>query len=476
MDNKANFNKEEIAAFICSFLTVFFGFCIVIDSSLVSSIICLTLSCVTFVIAMYYLYRLQSATNSDTVTDFDVAEDMIYGWGLRIQKNRLIRLLCLMMPTFPFIYILAALKILDSDYTLLGFIISNILVKVLYVTILINSHAEVVKRMYLSESCANSTRRMFLKYFMHEVSTPLSSVSTGLGVMAHYMLDEGAKDTVEMMKSATEFMTDSLNNMLSMQLIEEGNFKLKMAPFILSDVLAKATTSVRNMHRNKDIELDISVASDVPITIIGDRDRIENVLSCLLNNAYKRSSNLCCVRIIVSISKKRSQNNIDLQFSVTDDAAGLTEKQMSALFHPFQQLNSHDLERDGTAFGLHICRKIVTLHGGSLHVECDPNNGNVFSFTVTCCGESKRLIVTPEVFCDEIHPSSINFRCDEDGNSSDKHTFRHTDNKDSEDTKIDSHPKKKLSRSLGILKSSDNLIKLSSKITPVGNVLLVDGK
>jgi len=374
-DFKDNFSRTDFATLLSSFLTILFGFLMIIVCSEVASIINLLFSSITSVAALYFLYCMQRPASQDAVTDIVHVGNAINGWGMRQKKNRLIRLLCLLIPSFPIVYFLAMTKLISSDECLVAFLICNVVTKVFYAMILMNSHTDAIKQMFVAESSANAARGTFLRYVMHEVRVPLNSVSTGIGVMSSYELSEEARDTLTLMKSATDVIADTLNNILSMQKIENGEFELNLSPFNVYETLQGVSMSFREGWSSKNVQLDITVDENIPSALSGDASRLEHVLLCLLNSAATLALSSSRIRLSVTRITRYDSGDVELTFEIAYKGAGLTEAETSSLCQPYMQLSPHDTPREG-AIGLHVCKKIIALHGGRLqaHSGIDRNN------------------------------------------------------------------------------------------------------
>ena len=142
----------------------------------------------------------------------------------------------------------------------------------------------------LEERRTNDARRAFMKYLFHEVRTPLNSLTMGIDMlkMSETMSAE-EKDYLEMMQGATEFMSDTLNNVLNMHKIEEGKLELEFAPFSIMEVVEKSLSALHGAIVGRNINIKQSVPEDLPYLVNGDRFRVIHVMSNLLSNAIKFS-------------------------------------------------------------------------------------------------------------------------------------------------------------------------------------------
>ena len=350
-----------------------------------STIICsilLVLSSIMLAATLYLIRIFLNQTFEEcNVVEFQEDMDIIREIGSK--RRWLTMLLIALMPLFPLVYTLSALKLLDQDGSLIGFSICNLSTKVLYVVILLNSHTNTAN--FFQTSVANAARRAFLRFVMHEVRGPLNSVSSGIGVLKSARQTEDISDTLLMMDAATIFMAETLNNILSMQKIEEGKLELVMEPFIVSELVQSVSKALYGILKEKRINLRSCISVDIPQYVIGDGYRIEHALANLLSNAAKFTPVGGEILIAVSAAKIATNVSCQLHFSVTDSGPGMTEAQISLLFRPFTQLNAHELQRGGgTGVGLSICKRIAELHGGTVGARSKIGEGSTFYFTVAC--------------------------------------------------------------------------------------------
>ena len=373
--------SEMYAGFSSSFI-ILFGFCTVLTKSIIYCSIFIIISATMLIITLYLLNLMLN----DKLLDGKVGEihDNIQLISeIRLKRRGLTLLLIILMPAFPFVYMLSAIKVLDPDYSLLAFCACNLLTKVLFVARLLITHSNSISA--IETAAGNAARRAFLRYVMHEVRGPLNSVSSGIGVLKSASPTEDISETLLMMDSATIFMAETLNNILSMQKIEEGKLELVMESFIVSDLVKAVSTALYGILKEKKINLQSNINIDVPFSIIGDRYRLEHALANLLSNAAKFTPVGGHISIEVSASNVVINESCLLCFSVTDSGPGMSESQISLLFKPFTQINPHELQYGGgTGLGLSICKGIVELHEGTVGVKSQIGEGSTFYFTAVC--------------------------------------------------------------------------------------------
>ena len=379
IDSMGNFMHSLVCIIAPSFFAMLLGFCLNLTLSKLVGGFILAGGCIMLLISLFFLYK-AIGTGVHGQEESESAE--VY-FEMRIKRKRLTWLLFILLPSFPIVYILSATKVFNPDLSLVAFTICSISTKVFYVVVMLNSHSDMVK--YIAQAELNETRRNFLRYVMHEVRVPLNSVSAGIGVLENYELNHEGQDTLTMMSTATIYMADTLNNILSMQKIEEGKFELVMGPFCIGDLLDTVRMTLHGMLLEKELQLEMDVARNVPQTLIGDRYRLEHILANLLSNAAKFSPEYGYILVSVSLADTIDNNSCHIKFSVKDEGPGMSDAQMRKLFKPFTQLNPHKLQKGGgTGVGLSICKRIVEMHGGTIDVSSTVGEGSTFHFTVPC--------------------------------------------------------------------------------------------
>eukprot|EP01035_Chromulina_nebulosa_P028849 gene28849-biopygen18458 len=183
-----------------------------------------------------------------------------------------------------------------------------------------------VKQALSKEQLANQLRRIFLKNIFHEVRTPLNSMVMGLEILKKSdHLDAAETDLLTMMTASTEFMSETLNNVLSLQKMEEGKVQLEMSSFSIAESISKVSSSLAGALVAKNLHLKSILDASVPDRILGDRYRVEHVLSNLLSNAAKFSPDGGTIRIHVAAEKMASDESmVAVTVSINDEGPGIS--------------------------------------------------------------------------------------------------------------------------------------------------------
>ncbi|MBF0295473.1 MAG: response regulator [Magnetococcales bacterium] len=227
----------------------------------------------------------------------------------------------------------------------------------------------------LAES-ANRSKSFFLASMSHEIRTPIHVIS-GIGsLLADSRLDERQHEYVATINQACEGLLGLINDILDLSKIEAGQFELEHAPLALRSLFAETVGILALRAKDKNLRLDWQVDDDVPTTILGDQDRLRQILLNLLGNAIKFTDN---GEIRIHAARKGQE----LLVSVTDNGGGIPQERLEIIFSPYVQIDSgQGRKKGGTGLGLTICRQLVEKMGGRIWVESTLGKGSTFQFTL----------------------------------------------------------------------------------------------
>ncbi|MDR0325685.1 MAG: response regulator [Oscillospiraceae bacterium] len=256
-----------------------------------------------------------------------------------------------------------------------------------------------------SVHAANEAKSSFLANMSHEMRTPLNAI---IGMTA---IGKGARDINEMqyalgkIEDASANLLNVINDVLDMSKIEANKLELSPAEFNIEWMLQRVVSVVNFRMNEKRQIFDAHVDVKVPHFIIGDDQRLAQVVTNLLANASKFTPPNGSIHLAVSLAGELD-GLCTLRFEVTDSGIGISKEQQENLFHAFSQAES-GISRTygGTGLGLALCKRIVELMDGEIRVESESGQGARFIFTIKAVRGKRRLLslLSPVVKGEELH-------------------------------------------------------------------------
>src|SRR5580704_7094747 len=227
---------------------------------------------------------------------------------------------------------------------------------------------------------ASLAKSEFLAMMSHEIRTPMNVIVGLADLIQESALPEDQREYVVMLRRASATLLTVINDILDLSAVESRHLRIQQIPFDLEAVLKSVVTVMESRALACGLELVCDLAEGVPRRLMGDPDRLHQVLLNLIGNAIKFTEKGA---IQVRVSGAVIDGSAELTFAVTDTGIGIPLEKQNLIFESFTQADSSITRQyGGTGLGLTISRQLVELMEGRIWVESEPGHGSTFSFTI----------------------------------------------------------------------------------------------
>jgi len=224
---------------------------------------------------------------------------------------------------------------------------------------------------------ADKIKSDFISKASHGLRTPLTVISSYIELLEEKKIEnlEKRKEITKILKVQTDHMIDLINDMLDVSRMESKKFEIERKKIDAKELVNDAAEKVKTLSDLKGHNISLEIPDDLP-EVVGDRKRIEDVLTNLLTNAIRYTPERGKITISVI------DENRHLHFTVTDNGIGIHRRERKKIFEKFYVGSSAKKEPGRMGLGLSIAKGIVEAHGGEIWVESRVGRGSKFHFTV----------------------------------------------------------------------------------------------
>ena len=233
---------------------------------------------------------------------------------------------------------------------------------------------------------ANYAKGSFLANMSHEIRTPFNAIM-GLAELAMDLTEDLNKQSpivntlqqyLAQIQQASQSLLIIINDILDFSKIEAGKIELEVHAFDIEAVIKEISTFLISTLGEKPIEFLSEISCDVPDKLLGDSQRLRQILINLLGNSIKFTTE---GEILLKVERIKGSETL-LRFSIHDTGVGISEAAQDHLFQAFSQADiSVSRKYGGTGLGLAISQRLVSLMGGTIQFTSQEGRGSTFEFT-----------------------------------------------------------------------------------------------
>lgn len=224
----------------------------------------------------------------------------------------------------------------------------------------------------------------FLANMSHEIRTPMNAIYGMAELLEETSRNSTEQEYVAVIKRSSENLLSIINEILDFSKVDSGKLEIIEEPYDFCEMLQDVVTIIEFRMRDKNLKLQLDLPNNLPRQLIGDANRVRQILINILYNAVK-FTNKGSVKLTVTWKEDTTYSNPQgiLSMVVADTGIGISRENLDKLFTAFGQINTRKNRNvEGTGLGLAICKKLTDEMGGAIYVESEPGRGSVFTVVI----------------------------------------------------------------------------------------------
>jgi len=239
-------------------------------------------------------------------------------------------------------------------------------------------------------------KQQFLSNMSHEIRTPMNAIIGFTKVVLKTDLTSKQREYLQAIKTSGDALIVLINDILDLAKVDSGKMSFEKAPFKMNKSIAAMMHLFDIKSQEKNVQLIKNYDSKIPEVLVGDPVRLHQIILNLVSNAVKFTAE---GKIIVSVTLiKETENDVLIEFAVSDTGIGIPEAKMDTIFENFQQASSGTSRiYGGTGLGLAIVKQLVEGQNGTIAVQSVLDEGSTFSFQLPFQKTNAQVETTEEI-------------------------------------------------------------------------------
>lgn len=233
-------------------------------------------------------------------------------------------------------------------------------------------------------------KNKFLAHLNHEIRNPLNHLLGFMKILENSKLSYEQKETLNIMSKTGTHLKVLLDDLLDISKIEKGIVELRNIPFSLSQIINSLAKHFQLKYDKSEIDLEVHFDKEVPIRVMGDPSRLNQILFNLIDNAFKNTKS-GVISVSVAVRKKEPTKKLySLLFTISDTGKGIPKEELPFIFDTYQQLAFGEIKPIGEGLGLKIVKELVTLLKGSVNIESTEGVGTTYEIVLPFLKKEKK--------------------------------------------------------------------------------------
>ncbi|WP_231425291.1 ATP-binding protein [Pedobacter sp. Leaf250] len=255
------------------------------------------------------------------------------------------------------------------------FILIFIVVSIIYIR-----KASGLERRYIRENSRAirlaDQKSQILAIMSHEIRNKLMAINGAVFMLKRSNLLHEQESKVTSINLSSSMLLETVNNVLDFSKLEQSDVELKITTFSPEQAITDSVEAMRFMAEKKGIDLNLELNGLAGVSVKGDDLRLKQVLINLLSNAIKYTKK---GYVHLSAELQQAGETSPLVVTIKDTGSGIAKNKQAQLFTPYYQAGG---QQAGTGLGLYLCRKLISLQGGTISLESDEDRGCTVQFII----------------------------------------------------------------------------------------------